>query len=170
VVGRYPKEDAYLAKATERLFLPVIRRLVPEVADLGLPMFGVFHHWAFVSIRKRRPGDARRVMQALWDLGQMKYTKYLVIVDEGVNVHDAAEVLWRMGAESDPRRDTLLTDGPADVLDHAAPAGGTAGKLGIDATRKLPEETGGRPWPDPIVPDPDIHERVARRWREYGLE
>jgi 4-hydroxy-3-polyprenylbenzoate decarboxylase len=170
VVGRFPKEDAYLAKATERLFLPAVRAIVPEVVDLALPMFGVFHNWAFVSIRKSHPFDAHKVMHALWGLGQMKYTKYLVVVDEGVNVHDSAEVFWRMGTESDPRRDTVLAAGPADVLDHAAPRSGAPGKLGIDATRKLPEETGGQPWPDPIASDPDTAARVTRRWTEYDLE
>jgi len=169
VVGRFPKEDVYLAKATERLFLPVIRTVVPEVADLDLPMFGVFHNWAFVSIRKTHPYQARKVMHALWGLGQMMYTKYLVVVDETVNVHDYQEVLWRVGAEADPARDTVLTTGPADVLDHAAPADRPPGKLGIDATRKWPEETAGRPWPEPIVPDPAVVERVTRRWKEYGL-
>jgi len=169
VVGRPPKEDCYLAKATERLFLPAIRAVVPEVADLSLPLFGVFHNWAFVSICKRQPFDAHKVMHALWGLGQMKYTKYLVVVDENVNVHDADEVFWRMGAESDPRRDTVLATGPADVLDHAAPPDGPPGKLGIDATRKFPEETAGARWPDPIVPDPEVSARVARRWKEYGF-
>ena len=169
VVGRFPKEDCFLAKASERLFLPVIRTLVPEVVDMNLPLFGVFHNWALVSIRKTRPGQARGVMQALWQMGQMKYTKYLVIVDEHVNVQDAEEVLWRVGAEADPRRDTVLADGPADVLDHAAP-GALGGKLGIDATRKLPEETGGKPWPDAIAPDPEVAERVRRRWQEFGFD
>ena len=169
VVGRYPKEDCWLAKATERLFLPVIRTFVPEVVDLNLPLFGVFHNWAFVSIRKTHPYQARKVMHALWGLGQMMYTKYLVVVDETVNVQDTDEVLWRVGAEADPRRDTVLTTGPADVLDHAAPLDAPPGKLGIDATRKLPEEAGGRPWPEPIVPDPEAAARVARRWKEYGF-
>jgi 4-hydroxy-3-polyprenylbenzoate decarboxylase len=169
VVGRFPKEDCFLAKASERLFLPVTRMLVPEVVDMNLPLFGVFHNWALVSIRKTRPGQARGVMQALWQMGQMKYTKYLVIVDEHVNVQDAEEVLWRVGAEAAPRRDTVLADGPADVLDHAAP-GALGGKLGIDATRKLPEETGGKPWPDAVAPDPEVAERVRRRWQEFGFD
>ena len=170
VVGRPPKEDCYLAKATERLFLPAIRTVIPEIVDLALPMFGVFHNWAFVSIHKTQAYDAHKVMHALWGMGQMKYVKYLVVVDESVNVHDSDEVLWRMGAESDPRRDTVLATGPADVLDHAAPVNGPPGKLGIDATPKLPEEVGGRRWPEPIVPDPEVSARVARRWREYGFE
>jgi len=170
VVGRFPKEDCYLAKATERLFLPVIRMVVPEVVDLALPLFGVFHNWAFVSIRKTHPWQARKVMHALWGLGQMACTKFLVVVDETVNVQDAEEVLWRVGAEADPRRDLVVTTGPADVLDHAAPALGPPGKLGIDATRKLPEEAGPRPWPDPITPDPEVTDRVTRRWREYGFD
>jgi 4-hydroxy-3-polyprenylbenzoate decarboxylase len=169
VVGRFPKEDAYLAKTTERLFLPVIRALVPEVVDLALPMFGVFHNWAFVSICKSHPYDAHKVMHALWGLGQMKYTKFIVIVDENVNVHNYEEVLWRVGAEADPRRDTLITTGPADVLDHAAPKNGPPGKLGIDATRKLPQEVGGQAWPEPIASDPETAARVAQRWKEYGF-
>ena len=170
VVGRFPKEDGYLAKATERLFLPLIRTVLPEVVDLDLPMFGVFHNWAFVSIRKTHPHQARKVMHALWGMGQMMYTKFLVVVDEGVNVHDPEEVFWRVGAEADPRRDLVVTTGPADVLDHAAPADGPAGKVGIDATRKWPEEAPGRPWPEPIAPDPEVVERVTRRWAEYGLD
>ena len=121
VVGRFPKEDCYLAKTTERLFLPVIRTFVPEVVDLNLPLFGVFHNWAFVSIRKTHPHQAHKVMHALWGLGQMMYTKFLVVVDADVNVQNPEEVLWRVGAEADPKRDAILTTGPADVLDHAAP-------------------------------------------------
>ncbi len=170
VVGRFPKEDLYLAKTTERLFLPIIRTFVPEVVDLDLPLFGTFHNWAFVSIRKTHPFQARKVMHALWGLGQMMYTKFLVVVDAEVNVHDAEEVLWRAGAEADPRRDTVLATGPADVLDHAAPPDAAAGKLGIDATRKLPEEAGGAAWPEPLESDPETAARVARRWAEYGFE
>jgi len=170
VVGRYPKEDLYLAKATERLFLPVIRTVLPEVVDLNLPIFGVFHNWALVSIRKTHPHQARKVMHALWGMGQMMYTKFLVVVDADVNVQDVQEVFWRVGAEADPRRDLVVTTGPADVLDHAAPAGEAAGKVGIDATRKLPEEAPGRPWPDPVRQDPDVAGRVSQRWDEYGLE
>jgi 4-hydroxy-3-polyprenylbenzoate decarboxylase len=169
VVGRFPKEDCYIAKATERLFLPIIRTVIPEVVDLNLPMFGVFHNWALVSIRKTYPHQARKVMHALWGLGQMMYTKYLVVVDEGVNVQDVEEVMWRVGAEADPGRDVILTTGPADVLDHSAPLGAAAGKMGIDATRKLPEEVGGKPWPEAIVPDPQVAALVERRWKEYGF-
>lgn len=170
VVGRFPKEDGYIAKATERLFLPAIRLIVPELVDLNLPMFGVFHNWAFVSIKKTHPHQARKVMHALWGLGQMMYTKYLVVVDAHVDVQNADEVLWRVGAEADPLRDVLVTTGPADVLDHSAPAGAAAGKMGIDATAKWPAETGGQAWPEPIASDPDTAARVKRRWREYGLE
>jgi len=169
VVGRYPKEDCWLAKATERLFLPVIRTVLPEVVDLNLPLFGVFHNWAIVSIRKSHAHQARKVMHALWGMGQMMYTKFLVVVDEGVNVQDTEEVFWRVGAEVDPQRDLVLTTGPADVLDHAAPTQGAAGKLGIDATRKLPEEAPGVAWPEPIGSDPEVADRVTRRWEEFGL-
>ena len=170
VVGRFPKEDCYMAKATERLFLPIIRTLLPEVVDLNLPMFGVFHNWALVSIRKTHAHQARKVMHALWGMGQMMYTKFLVVVDEGVDVQNVGEVFWRVGAEADPQRDLVVTTGPADVLDHAAPASGAAGKVGIDATRKWSEEVGGREWPEPIRSDPDVADRVARRWAEFGFE
>ncbi len=170
VVGRFPKEDQFLAKTTERLFLPAIRAIVPEVVDLELPPFGTFHNWAFVSIRKAYPHQARKVMHALWGLGQLMYTKFLVVVDADVDVHDAEEVLWRVGTEADPRRDTVVATGPADVLDHAAPPPpGAPGKLGIDATRKLPEESGRADWPAPLASDPATAERVTRRWSEYGL-
>jgi 4-hydroxy-3-polyprenylbenzoate decarboxylase len=172
VVGRFPKEDLYLAKATERLFLPLMQAKAPEIVDVNLPPFGAFHNWAFVSIRKTRPGQARRVMEALWAMGQMKYTKFLVIVDADVNVQDVEEVLWRVGAEADPKRDTLVAIGPADVLDHAAPQDGRrqGGKLGLDATRKLPDEVGGQAWPEPLRPDPETVRLVTQRWAEYGLD
>ena len=171
VVGRFPKEDLYLAKTTERLFLPLVQARVPQVVDLNLPPFGAFHNWAFVSIRKTEPGDARRVMDALWATGQMKYTKFLAVVDADVNVHDLQEVLWRIGTEVDPKRDTLVTTGPADVLDHAAPQDGRqeGGKIGLDATRKLPDEVGGQVWPEPLRPDGETARRVTERWAEYGF-
>jgi len=170
VVGRPPMEDYYLGKATERIFLPVLKMLVPEVLDYHLPMFGVFHNCAFVKIRKEYPYQARKVMHALWGLGQMCFTKFLIIVDQDVDVHDEQDVLFHMCANVDPRRDVCVVDGPVDVLDHASPYCGTGSKIGIDATRKLPGEGLVRPWPERIEMSPEIKRLVTERWGEYGIE
>ena len=169
VVGPPPKEDAYLGKVTERLFLPLIRALLPEVVDLNLPIEGIFHNLAIVSIRKRFPGHARKVMQALWGLGQMMFTKIIVVLDEEANVHDLADVIWRLGNHIDPRRDVCFVDGPVDALNHASPQPGFGSKMGIDATRKLPEEGHPRPWPDEIVMTPEVKRRVDELWEALGL-
>jgi len=169
VVGRPPKEDAYLGKITERLFLPLIRLQLPEVVDLNLPIEGIFHNLAIVSIRKRFPGQARKVMHALWGLGQMMFTKIIVVLDEEANVHDLGEVIWRLGNHIDPERDVCFVRGPADVLDHASPQPGFGSKMGIDATRKLPQEGHPRPWPDEIAMTPEVKRRVDELWQELGL-
>ncbi len=169
VVGKPPMEDYYLGKATERIFLPLLRTLVPDILDYHLPMFGAFHNCVFVRIRKEYPYHARKVMHALWGAGQMMFCKFIIVVDEHVNVHDEQEVLFQMGSNVDPRRDTVIIDGPQDILDHAAPECGASSKIGIDATRKIPGEGQVRPWPNEITMSPDIVEKVARRWSEYGL-
>ncbi|HBT48105.1 MAG TPA: menaquinone biosynthesis decarboxylase [Peptococcaceae bacterium] len=169
VVGRPPMEDAFLGKVTERLFLPLIRLLLPEVRDINFPVEGVFHNCAIVSIAKRYPGQARKVMYALWGMGQMMFTKFLIVVDADVNVHDLAEVRWKVLGNVDPRRDTVIVEGPLDALDHASPQPGYGGKMGIDATRKLPEEGHPRPWPQEACPDRSTLELIVRRWEEYGL-
>ncbi len=169
VVGRPPMEDCYLAKATERIFLPLIQTVLPEVVDINLPIEGVFHNLAFVSIRKSYPGQARKVMHALWGMGQMMFTKIIVVFDEEVNVHDLSEVLWRLGSNVDPRRDTVFVDGPVDILDHAAPAVGYGSKMGIDATRKLPEEGYTRPWPEEIAMSPEVKRKIDELWGRLGL-
>src|SRR5204863_10058239 len=121
IVGRPPMEDAYLGKATERLFLPLLRVTLPEIVDMNLPVHGVFHNLAIISIKKEYPAHARKVMHALWGLGQMMFTKILMVVDHDVNVHDLSEVTWIVGNHIDPKRDTVFVEGPVDVLDHAAP-------------------------------------------------
>ena len=157
-----------MGKAAERIFLPLVRVLVPEVVDLDLPVFGVFHNFAFVSIEKRYPFQAAKVMHALWGLGQMMLTKIIVVVDAGTDVHDTAEVLWRVGNNIDPQRDVIFSRGPADVLDHAAGAC-TGTKMGIDATRKLPEEGISRPWPDEIAMDEGVVRRIDALWDDLGI-
>jgi 4-hydroxy-3-polyprenylbenzoate decarboxylase len=140
VVGKPPQEDAWLGKATERIFLPAIRMTVPEIVDFDLPVAGAFHNCAIVSIRKRFPGHARKVMHAIWGLGMLSLTKSIVIVDEHVNVHDYEEVFFYVGANVDAKRDVVLTEGPLDHLDHAPTLQFVGGKIGIDATAKGPAE------------------------------
>ncbi len=168
VVGKPPQEDAWLGKATERIFLPAVRATVPEIVDYDLPVAGAFHNCCIVSIRKQFPGHARKVMSAIWGLGMLSLTKCIVVVDENVDVHDYAEVLFYAGANVDPKRDVVIGEGPLDHLDHAPERQFVGGKLGIDATAKWPEE-GARPWPDEIEMSAEIKELVTRRWTEYGL-
>ncbi|MBN2582008.1 MAG: menaquinone biosynthesis decarboxylase [Planctomycetes bacterium] len=170
VVGRPPMEDCYMGKATERIFRPIVQTLVPEVADYDLPLFGVFHNFAFVAIRKTYPLQARKVMHALWGLGQMMLTKFIIVVDDETNVHDVGEVLWRVGNNVDPGRDVEIVHGPLDALDHAAPYPCAGTKMGIDATRKMPGEGQVRPWPEDIRMAEHVVEQVTRRWKDYGFD
>src|SRR5208337_2370557 len=170
IVGRPPMEDCFMAKATERIFLPVIQKTLPELVDLNLPMEGVFHNLAFVSIDKRYPGHARKVMYALWGLGQMMFTKIVVVFDREVDVQDLGQVLWRLGNNVDPKRDVVFSEGPVDALDHAAPLPQYGSKMGIDATRKWPEEGFTRPWPQVIEMDPEIQRKVDELWPRLVLK
>jgi len=169
VVGKPPAEDAWLGKATERIFLPAIRMTVPEIVDYDLPIAGAFHNCVIVSIRKAFPGHAQKVMHAIWGLGMLSLSKSVVVVDADVNVHDYEEVFFRVCANVDPKRDVLITEGPLDHLDHSPTLQFYGGKLGIDATAKGPAE-GTRPWPEEIVMSAEIRELVTRRWSEYGIE
>jgi 4-hydroxy-3-polyprenylbenzoate decarboxylase len=169
VVGKPPAEDAWLGKATERIFLPAIRMTVPEIVDYDLPVAGAFHNCCIVSIRKAYPGHAQKVMHAIWGLGMLSLTKAVVVVDEHVDVHDYEEVLFRVGANVDPKRDVLITEGPLDHLDHAPTRQFYGGKLGIDATHKGPAE-GTREWPPEIEMTQAVKELVSGRWGEYGIE
>ncbi len=169
LVGRPPQEDYWLGKATERLFLPIIRMMLPEVVDINMPAEGVFHNLVIVSIKKRYPGHARKVMAALWGMGLMMLAKTIVIVSEHVNVHDLSEVAWRATGNIDPRRDLMILEGPMDDLDHAALRHRFGGKLGVDATEKSALDDIVQPWPDEIAMSPEIRERVTRRWKDYGL-
>ena len=168
VVGKPPQEDAWLGKATERIFLPAIRMSVPELVDYDLPVAGAFHNCCIVSIRKRFPGHAQKVMHAIWGLGLLSLTKCVVVVDEAVDVHDYEEVFFRVCANVDPKRDVLLSEGPLDHLDHAPTLQFYGGKLGIDATHKGPAE-GTREWPPEIEMSQEVRELVTSRWGEYGI-
>jgi len=169
VVGPPPMEDAPMGKATERLFLPLIRLQLPEVLDIHLPVEGGFHNIALVRIRKGYPGHARKVMQAIWGLGQLMFSKVVVVVDEDVDVQDLRETVWRVAANIDPGRDLVFAEGIADVLEHASDRLGLGGKLGIDATRKWPEEGFPREWPEVLAMDPDVKARVDAIWDRLGI-
>ena len=170
IVGLPPQEDYYLGKATERLFLPLLRTIIHDIIDYDLPMFGAFHNCVFVKIRKEYPLQARRVMHSIWGAGQMAWTKMIVVVDHDVDVHDQDAVLFHLCANCDPGRDVEVVNGPLDILDHAAPRLGAGHKIGFDATRKIPgEEVGGNPvrsWPPIIDMDASVKQRVTARWRE----
>jgi len=162
VVGPPPMEDCYLGKLTERLFLPVLKKLIPEIKDIDMPVEGIFHNFLIVSIKKTYAGQARKVMMALWGMGQMMFTKCIVIVDEDVNIHDYKNVFWQSLNSIDPGRDTMIVEGPVDCLDHASSKKDIGSKIGIDATRKLPEEDYNRVWPEKLKMNREIEIKVER--------
>jgi 4-hydroxy-3-polyprenylbenzoate decarboxylase len=169
VVGPPPAEDAWLGKATERIFLPAVRMTVPEIVDYDLPVAGAFHNCVIVSIRKAFPGHAKKVMHAIWGLGMLSLSKAVVVVDEFVDVHDYEQVFFHVCANIDPKRDVMVSEGPLDQLDHAASMYCYGGKLGIDATHKWVSE-GAREWPGRIEMTKEVRDLVDQRWEEYGLE
>jgi 4-hydroxy-3-polyprenylbenzoate decarboxylase len=169
IVGKPPMEDCWMAKATERIFLPLIKSQLPEMVDMNLPVEGVFHNLAIVSIRKRYPGHARKVIHALWGMGQMSFTKMIVVVDENVDVQNMHYALWRIGNNIDPKRDVFFVEGPVDVLNHASPMQNFGSKMGIDATKKLPEEGMPREWPPDIEMHPAVKAKIDSLWRDLGI-
>ncbi|HVT40592.1 MAG TPA: menaquinone biosynthesis decarboxylase [Gemmatimonadaceae bacterium] len=169
IVGRPPMEDFYLGHATERIFLPLLRLTIPEIVDYHMPAEGIFHNLVFVSIRKAYPGQAFKVMNALWGQGLMSLAKVLVIVDHWVNVRDPKEAWWVALNNLDPERDVRYTMGPMDVLDHSSRAFTYGSKMGLDATQKFPEEGFSRNWPEVIETDASTRSRVDALWERLGL-
>ncbi len=170
IVGIPPMEDGWMGKAVERIFLPLIRLSVPEIVDMNLPVEACFHNVAFVSIKKKYPGHAYKVMNAIWGLGGLAFTKFVFVFDEDCNVQDFGEVLFRIGANTDPGRDTLLSKGPVDQLDHASIEMGFGGKIGFDCTHKLPGENGfSRPYPKLIKMSEDVKQKIDALWPKLGI-
>ena len=174
IVGKPPQEDAYMGKAVERIFLPLMKLTIPELVDINMPVEGVFHNLMIVSIKKSYPGQARKVMNAIWSLGQAMFTKCIVVVDEDVNVQNLADVTLKVLNHIDPERDIQFTLGPVDSLDHASRLPDFGSKMGIDATRKWASEGFTRRWPDEIVMDARTKALVDGKWKalakELGLE
>jgi len=170
VVGKPPQEDAWMGKAVERIFLPLMKLTIPELVDINLPIEGVFHNLMLVSIRKSYPGQARKVMNAIWSLGQAMFTKCIIVVDEDVNVQDIADVTLKVLNHIDPERDIQFTMGPVDSLDHAARLANYGSKMGIDATRKWSTEGFARPWPDEIEMDAKTRALVDGKWKALAKE
>jgi 4-hydroxy-3-polyprenylbenzoate decarboxylase len=170
IVGKPPMEDAWMGKAVERIFLPLMKMTIPELVDVNLPVEGVFHNLMIVSIRKSYPGQARKVMNAIWSLGQAMFTKCIVVVDEDCDVQDIREVVLRAFNNIDPERDIQFTLGPVDSLDHASRLPDFGSKMGVDATRKWPSEGFTRPWPDEITMSREVKERVDKMWKSLGID
>ncbi|HBY63310.1 MAG TPA: menaquinone biosynthesis decarboxylase [Solibacterales bacterium] len=169
IVGPPPMEDFYMGKAIERIFLPLMRLQLPEVRDICMPAEGIFHNLILVSIRKSYPGHARKVMHAIWGLGQAMFSKCIVVVDEDVDVQNVSEVAWKALNNIDPERDIQFVMGPIDSLDHASRLANYGSKMGVDATRKWPQEGFTRPWPDVIRMSPEVQRRVDELWKQAGL-
>lgn len=169
IVGRPPMEDCYMAKATERIFLPVIKAMMPEVIDYDLPLEGVFHNCAIFQIKKEFAGQAFRVMNFAWSMGQMMFTKFVIVVDEDVDCHDYSQVAWRCFNNVDPSRDVLISKGPLDRLDHSSNYESFGFKMGIDATRPIANEGHEREWPEALEMSPEVKARVDELWGSLGL-
>jgi 4-hydroxy-3-polyprenylbenzoate decarboxylase len=170
IVGPPPMEDFYMGKAIERIFLPLMRLQLPEVRDIAMPAEGIFHNLMIVAIRKSYPGHARKIMNAIWSLGQAMFTKVIVVVDHDVNIHNYSEVVWKTLCALDPERDVQFVLGPMDTLDHAARMQDFGSKMGIDATRKWASEGFTRPWPDEILMDQATKKRVDALWKSLSLD
>jgi 4-hydroxy-3-polyprenylbenzoate decarboxylase len=170
IVGRPPQEDYFMGYAVERIFLPLMRTLHPEIVDVSMPAEGIFNNLMIVAIRKSYAGHAREIMHAIWSMGQAMLTKVVVVVDQDVDVQNPGEVVWKALCAIDPQRDVDFVLGPVDTLDHAARMQDFGSKMGIDATRKWPEEGFGRPWPDEIKMDPAVKARIDALWETLDLK
>ncbi len=169
IVGRPPMEDFYMGEAVERLFLPVIKKQLPEIVDMHMPAAGVFHNLMLVSIDKAYPGHARKVMHAIWGTGQMMFSRLIVVVDSDVNIRDYEELTWVATNHFDAKRDLEIVTGPVDALDHASPLPDFGSKVGVDATRKWRTEGYNRDWPDKIVMPEEIKRRIDEIWPDLNL-
>lgn len=169
IVGPPPMEDGFMGEAVERLFLPLVKKTIPEIVDMHLPVEGVFHNLAIVAIDKRFPGHARKTMHAIWGTGQMMFTKVVIVVDKDVDVRDPGRLLWKVLAAIDPERDIEMVHGPVDELDHASPIACLGSKIGIDATRKWKEEGFTRRWPDEIVMSDEVQRKIDALWPSLGI-
>ncbi|MBV8833303.1 MAG: menaquinone biosynthesis decarboxylase [Acidobacteriaceae bacterium] len=170
IVGPPPMEDFFMGKAIERIFLPLMRTQLPEVRDICMPAEGVFHNLVLVSIRKSYPGHARKVMHAIWGLGQAMFSKCIVVVDEDVDVQNVAETAWKALNNIDPQRDIEFVTGPVDSLDHSSRLSNFGSKMGVDATTKWPSEGFTRRWPNVITMSPEVISRVDELWKRAGLD
>lgn len=169
IVGIPPMEDVWMGKATERIFLPLIRLFLPEVIDINMPAEGVFHNLVLVSMKKRFPGHARKVISGLWGLGLLSLAKAVVIMDEWVDVHNLSQAAWQALGNVDWSRDVIHIDGPVDHLDHASYQHSFGGKIGVDATAKLPEEGYSREWPKVVQMDPGVKAKIDEIWEDLGI-
>jgi 4-hydroxy-3-polyprenylbenzoate decarboxylase len=170
IVGRPPMEDAYLGWATERIFMPFLKMLYPEIVDLHLPVEGGFHNLAIVSIKKTYPGQGTKIMQSLWGAGQMMLAKCLIVVEDDIDIHDLKQLSWYVLSNIDPKRDLVLWQGPLDQLDHASNFSAYGGKIGIDATKKWKEEGYARTWPAMITMTPEVKKRIDEIWNNLGID
>ena len=170
IVGRPPMEDYYMGKVTERIFLPMMKLILPELVDINMPAEGSFHNLVIVSIKKEYPGQGRKVMHGLWGLGLMSLVKTIIVVDSNVDVQNTSEVAWRVTNNVDPGEDLVFADGPIDDLDIGSTSSKFGKKIGIDATIKSPQESGRhREWPPDIAMDPAIKALVDQKWADYGI-
>lgn len=170
IVGPPPMEDFWMGKSIERVFLPMLKMQIPEIREMCMPAEGVFHNLMLVSIRKRYPGHARKVMHAIWGLGQAMFTKCIIVVDEDVDVQNYSEVAWKVLNNIDPQRDIEMVLGPIDSLDHASRLPNFGSKMGVDGTRKWASEGFTRPWPPLITMKPEVKQRVEALWKQAGMD
>ena len=169
IVGRPPMEDGFMGLAITRIFLPLVQLTFPEIKDMNIPVETCFHNLAIVSIKKTYPAQAQKIMHSLWGMGQLMFSKCIIVVDEDVNVQNLSEVAWRVSNNIDARRDIVFTEGPVDALDHSAPRFGIGSKMGIDATRKWKEEGYQREWPPDIEMDEKTKRRIDEIWEKLRL-
>ena len=170
IVGKPPMEDCYMGKATERIFLPLLKMLNPEIVDINFPLEGVFHSCIIISIKKKYPGHAKKIMNSVWGMGQMMYTKMVIVVDENIDPQDVSTVAWKVFNNIDAKRDLVISEGPLDALDHAANIPYYGSRIGIDATKKWPSEGHNREWPNDVEMSDEIKKMVDNRWEEYGIK